>query len=392
MNVAKSRSVQKQCKPGCEAPRLRPTRWCSLGSRIRRSIFGALVAIAAAGCATAPEVKPLEPLVFPPPPEEPRFYFERIIIGSADLKDSDSGSQLRYILTGERTSSIGFSKPFDVTVCQGIVFVSDTITRRVVVFDVPQRQFREIGTDAPGQLSKPMGLATDQDCNLYVADISLNRLMVYDRTGEFIRAEGGPEEFERLSHVAVEPDGSRVYLVDTGGVDTGRHRVRVMDLKEGRFLQDIGTRGTGPGEFNFPKDIELAPNGLLYVVDSANFRIQVFRRNGTFVRSFGDIGRQYGNFARPKGIAVDADGNVYVSDTAFGNYQIFDREGQLLLFVGSRSSSFDRATYMLPAGIDVDEDGRVYMVDQFFRKVDVYRPVGLGEQEGFLGSWNIALE
>jgi hypothetical protein len=43
---------------------------------------------------------------------------------------------------------------------------------------------------------------------------------------------------------------------------------------------------------------------------------------------------------------------------------------------------------MLPAGIDVDEDGRILMVDQFFRKVDVYRPVGLAREGGFLGAWN----
>jgi hypothetical protein len=35
---------------------------------------------------------------------------------------------------------------------------------------------------------------------------------------------------------------------------------------------------------------------------------------------------------------------------------------------------------MLPAGIDVDSDGRIYVVDQFFRKVDIYRPVGVPAQ------------
>ncbi len=52
-----------------------------------------------------------------------------------------------------------------------------------------------------------------------------------------------------------------------------------------------------------------------------------------------------------------------------------------------RSEKFERASYMLPAGIDIDEDGRVYIVDQYFRKLDIYRPVGLKEGEGFLGAW-----
>ena len=46
------------------------------------------------------------------------------------------------------------------------------------------------------------------------------------------------------------------------------------------------------------------------------------------------------------------------------------------LFLGERGQSGYPGKYMLPAGIDVDSDGRVYVVDQFFRKVDVYRPVG----------------
>ena len=86
-------------------------------------------------------------------------------------------------------------------------------------------------------------------------------------------------------------------------------------------------------------------------------------------------------------MAVDSDRNVYASDAAHGNFQIFNPEGLLLLFVGNRSESFERAAYMLPAGIDIDEDGRVYMIDQYFRKLDIYRPTRIQENEGFVGAW-----
>ena len=36
--------------------------------------------------------------------------------------------------------------------------------------------------------------------------------------------------------------------------------------------------------------------------------------------------------------------------------------------------------------VAVDEDGRVYMVDQYFKKVDVFRPADLPEDEGWLSS------
>ena len=86
-----------------------------------------------------------------------------------------------------------------------------------------------------------------------------------------------------------------------------------------------------------------------------------------------------------------AGGIEQLTDTIFFEKSVrlfqfdFGASGQLLLFVGTRSETMEPARYMLPAGIGVDEDGRVYMVDQFFRKVDVFRPAGIGPGEGFMG-------
>ncbi|MFO1352083.1 MAG: 6-bladed beta-propeller [Gammaproteobacteria bacterium] len=339
------------------------------------------------GCAAPRAAAPLQPLFFPPPPEPARFVFERTLLGSGDLELLDRNTRLRRMLTGESSTGTGFNKPFDVTVCQGKIFVSDSVRRSVMVFDVSAGRFFEIGESEPGHLYKPLGLASDGACNVYVADATAKRVAVYDQAGQFLRAIGGTEWFERLSHVAVNREGTRVFAVDTGGVKSNSHRVRVFDAVSGQHLHDIGSRGTGAGQFNLPRDAEVGPDGLLYVIDGGNFRVESFQQDGTFVRSFGAVGRQFGQFSRPKGIAIDHDGNVYVSDSSHGNFQIFDPQGHLLLFIGDRSEKFERAKYMLPAGLAIDEDGRVYMVDQFFRKVDIYRPARLAETEGFLGVW-----
>lgn len=356
----------------------------SPGRGIKLAACALLILGACAELPTTTDKKDPQRLVFPLPPDEPRFVYERTIYTSADIVPDESGASLRRLVTGEQRRGEGLAKPYAVAVHQGRIFLSDSVERFIKVFDVPNGRFYKIGVDEPGRLLKPLGIDVDRQGNLYVADATAKAIMIYDRDGKFLRKIGNPKLFDRLASVTVDPRGDRFYVVDIGGVQSEHHRVRVFDNASGAHLFDIGKRGKQTGEFNLPRDVAVGKDGHLYVVDGGNFRVQVFDRDGKFLRNFGAVGLQYGQFARPKEIATDAAGNVYVVDTAFGNFQIFDPDGTLLLFIGGRSEQDGPAKYMLPSGIYVDEDGRVYMVDQWFRKVEVFRPAGLKPGEGFL--------
>ncbi|WP_295007618.1 6-bladed beta-propeller [uncultured Dechloromonas sp.] len=347
----------------------------------------AAVVATLAGCAPVQERADADKprlLIYPPPPDEPRYAYERTIYGSADVTPRKNDAALKRALTGELERSEGLVKPYAVAVHRGRIFVSDSADRFVKVFDVPEGRYFKIGDDDLGPLTKPLGIDVDSQGNLYVADGTARAIMVYTRDGKFLRKIGGPKVFERLSSVTVDAPGQRVFVTDIGGVSSDQHKVRVFDSNTGAHLFDLGKRGIGPGEFNLPRDVAIGVNGQIYVVDGGNFRVQVFDRTGRYLNSFGSVGKQMGNFARPKEIATDASGNVYVVDAAFGNFQIFNAEGDLLMFIGERSETDGPARYMLPSGIYVDEDGRVYMVDQWFKKIDVYRPHALGADTGFL--------
>ncbi len=340
-----------------------------------------------AACGTPPVAERAAPrdLVFPAPPEAPRFVFERSIHSSADILPEQAAGGLRRLVTGEDIRGEPLVKPYAVAATRGRIYVSDTVTRFVRLFDVPEGKQYRIGDDeGPGQLIKPIGLDVDSAGNLYVADIGAKAIVVYGPDRAFLRRIGGEKWFSRLSSVTVDPAGQHVYAVDLGGVSSEQHRVRVFNAATGEHERDIGRRGSGPGEFNLPRDLAIGKDGRLYVVDGGNFRVVVFDKDGAYLQSWGSVGKQYGQFARPKEVAVDREGNVYVVDAAFGNFQIFNPEGELLLFVGERSERDGPAKYMLPSGIAVDEDGRVYVVDQWFRKIDVYRPVSLKAEAGYL--------
>ncbi|MDH5219095.1 MAG: 6-bladed beta-propeller, partial [Gammaproteobacteria bacterium] len=287
------------------------------------------------------------------------------------------GDKLREIATGIQIDPFGLAKPYGVTAKNQRIYVSDTQQRAIIMFDLQKRKVITFGTEGPGRLLKPLGMDISNDNELYVTDISAKRVAVYDLDGNYLRAIGSEQRFIRPVSVTTHPSKPLLYVSDTGGLETDRHHVFIFNRQTGEHIKTIGVRGQRDGEFNLPLQLSMTADAKLYVVDSANFRVQIFDEDGNYLGKFGQLGRRSGQFSRPKGIATDNEGRVYVSDTAFGNFQIFSPKGELLLFIGSRATSGGPGRYSLPAGIDVDEEGRIYIVDQFFRKVDIFRPIDL---------------
>lgn len=347
----------------------RPVRWLGL-------LGFCLVA-----CSHAPR-EPARPpgLLWPMPPEQPRYRYEASLRSPASVMDDDEPERLKRMLTGRSmpTETI-LEKPLAVAARGGRVFVADTVKRRIVVFDNPRRKVFEFGLRAPGELIKPLAIALDSRRQVYVADASRRQIVVYDDLGLYLRAFGAADELEHPVGVAVSPDGNRVYVVDRGRNESVNHRVQVYDA-EGRHLRQIGTRGTADGQFNIPVQAAVGPEGRLYVLDAGNFRVQVFNADGSFMRRFGQAGNGLGQFSRPRGLAVDSDGTCYVSDAGFANLQVFDPLGRLLLPLGLRDLDGGPGRFVLPGGVAVDETGRVFVVDQYLRKVEVLKR--LSDAEG----------
>ena len=336
-------------------------------------------------CGTKEELKPFVPPVYPVAPEEPRFVYERSLMGSADVRELTSEEKFKAMATGVPAGERGLIKPFDVAVRKGRVYVTDTVARSVILFDIKGKRFVEFGNRGPGALLKPIGITISKSGDVFVADLTAKSIYVYDKDGQFLRKFGSPEELSRPVDVAVSNDGRYAYVVDTGGVQSPFHRLVKYDAVTGEVVQIIGERSAAPGGFNLPMTVAIDSQDRIYVLDSGNFRVQRFTPDGEFDFTFGKVGNRFGNFSRPKGIAVDREDNVYVMDASFANFQIFNDKGELLMFVGGRGYDNMPGIFSLPAGIDVDEDGRIYAVDQFFSKVEVFRPYGMKQSEGYAG-------
>lgn len=353
----------------------------SASRKLLATCYLLLATVLLTGCTTTPPQN-FEPApVYPAPPDEPRFIYERTLQTSEDVAQVTGFERLKILATGRSLEVRGMVKPYGVAVYQDRVYITDTAQHAVLLFDIPGQRFRQFGEDEPGKLLKPVGITVSKQGEVFVADVAARRIFVFNPEGAYLRTLGSDELLRRPAGVAISPDGTRLYVVDVGGLDNDDHRVQVFDAQSGAHLQTIGSRGEGKGQFNLPLQAATGPDGTLYVVDGGNFRVEAFDSNGQFMLAFGEPGRFPGQFARPKGIATDAAGNIYVVDTAFGNVQIFNREGHVLMFIGNRDKAGKPGKFFLPAGVAVGEDGRVYMVDQYFRKVDIFKPLPVAAAE-----------
>jgi len=92
--------------------------------------------------------------------------------------------------------------------------------------------------------------------------------------------------FSRPSDVAWDRAGN-IYIADGIGAN---NRIAKFD-KDGRFLKQWGSTGTGPGQFSGVKALAIDAQGNVYAADAGNKRIEVFDSEGTFKSEFGSIGK-----------------------------------------------------------------------------------------------------
>ena len=235
------------------------------------------------------------------------------------------------------------------------------------------------------------GVTVDYKGNVWIAGNGAGNAQVlkFTQGGKFLMQIGHPkmskgsndvENLNRPAEVTIDKSANEAYVAD----GYGNRRVIVFDADTGAYKRHWGAYGHKPDDINlgpynpdappaqqFRNPVhcaELANDGLLYVCDRVNDRIQVFHKDGTFVKevfvekktlgdgsvfdialskdpqqkylyivdgsndkvhimlrdslelltSFGDGGRQPGQFYAPHSIATDSKGNIYTTETYRG--------------------------------------------------------------------------
>ena len=328
-------------------------------------VMVSVFALMLAGCGTQPEKQEeAVDLVWPAPPEKPRIRYLTSYSGQSDFVDRSS---FKASLLGVEKGGVELQKPFGLTTTPDgkKMYVADTRLHALVVFDFEKKNVGIFSTDAMGALTTPLEVRVTSDNRVIVTDSAAGRVNVYTSEGETLLSLGDAEGLQRPTGLAIDEANNRIYVSDTPS-----HRILIYNM-DGQLVREMGERGNGPGELNYPISLALDKHSNLYVVDSGNFRVQVFSPEGEWLRSMGRVGDTYGSLARPKGIAVDSEDHLYVLDAAFNNYQIFNDKGQLMLFVGALGRK--PGMFWLPTGIHIDAQDKIYVADSINHRVQVFQ-------------------
>jgi sugar lactone lactonase YvrE len=204
------------------------------------------------------------------------------------------------------------------------LFAADSGLRHVVVFD---KNHKVEGAISEG-LYAPGGLAIDNDNRLlYVTDAEQDLVLVYDADPPFklIRKLGkpgtehtstAPGEFAKPVGVAVDQDGN-VFVADTWN-----NRIEEFDA-DGAFIRTFGEAGDGPGYFARPKGISIDGDGHIWVADAMQDRVQVFTPEGRLLIYMGEHGLLPGQFESLTNVMVDKNNRVLTTELYSGRLQVF---------------------------------------------------------------------
>jgi len=264
--------------------------------------------------------------------------------------------------------------------------------------------------------SSGVALAVDGAGNVFAASEFGNRVEKFANDGTLITA-WNPLTGSGTWGLAADGNGDLFLAVNNGVEGTVK-----KFTTDGTFLTDVGSAGSGPGQFNLPFAVAVDGSGNVFVADigdgqhgsrvqkftndgayvtgwpacppstfcssygiavdaSGNVFVAVygyatdgplaegirkFTSDGTLVTAWGMQGTGNGEFDHPGYIAVDATGNVFVADISNSRIQKFTNDGSFLTrwgCPGSGDGQFLSSTAYTVTGIAVDSTGDVFVAD-----------------------------
>ena len=182
------------------------------------------------------------------------------------------------------TSGVAFNS-------KGNIFVLHRGPKPVMEFDADGHFIRGFGD---GLFDRPHGLRIDQYDNIWATDVAMNLVYKFNPSGRIemvLGVKGRTGEWHPGGHLRLFHEPNEAVVGPTGDLYVleghGKAEPRVVKFDcDGNFIKSWGGKGKGPGQFDLPHSLVFDQQGLLYIADRNNARIQVFDADGTYIREF----------------------------------------------------------------------------------------------------------
>jgi len=221
-----------------------------------------------------------------------------------------------------------FYMPYSVAVdsTNSYVYVADTANERIQKFTsngvfVKAWRLGEYVT----------AVAVDDQGDVYAAEGQSGVIKKYDSNGNLMKSIFPPSELgvQTFYYVAIDSDGDIIAL------DSANDRIVLFD-RNGLFLMSWESTGTGDGQFDGPWGAACRPDGLVYVTDSENSRVQCLEKVAA------------GEPPAPPEEVVDIDGDTLLNIVETNGWTIF---------ITNSSGTFSLNVTTDPMNPDTDNDG-----------------------------------
>ena len=252
----------------------------------------------------------------------------------------------------------------------GHLFVLHRGNEPLLEFDAEGRFLRSFGE---GLFQRAHSLSIDAEGALWVTDVTAGLVMKLDRDGRILLSLGeagqagvwdeaaGIRRFDQPTDVAIAANGD--FFV-TQGHSRGEPAVLKFD-RDGRFIKSWGSRGSLPWEFAVAHSIVIDSDGLLYVGDRENRRIQVYDLDGQFLK-----GWVYRGMACS--LYLSDDGNIFMTTGFDAQIVKLDMSGRVLGVIGQPGEG--DGEFGEAHDIVVASDGSILISDVINRRLTRYRP------------------